>query len=338
MNQTTSRLKVLYAIQGTGNGHVARAREILPLLAELADVDVLLSADQSQVKLPLPITYSVKGLTFIYDAHGAISYRKTFLKNNPFVFFMEMIKLPLKSYDLIINDFESVTAWGGKLKGVPVVGLSHQGAVLEEHAPKPLKGDRLGEFILKWYAPVRNKYCFHFEKWGKNMYTPVIRSEIRAVNRVEGNHYLVYLPAYDGAYLKDYFTSFKKHVFEIYSKSFQEETTHKNTILRPISGDAFAKSFAGCKGMITSAGFETPAECLHHGIKVIVIPIQGQYEQLCNAAGLEFLGVPVLKQLNEEAKPLIKKWLKKPNRTPRNYPDQTREILEELLLEAQKNN
>ena len=36
-------MKILYAIQSTGNGHLGRAMEILPTLKRNADVDILVS-------------------------------------------------------------------------------------------------------------------------------------------------------------------------------------------------------------------------------------------------------------------------------------------------------
>ena len=59
-------MKILYAIQGTGNGHISRAREIVPILMKYADVDVLLSGTQADVKLQFPIKYKKHGLSFIF--------------------------------------------------------------------------------------------------------------------------------------------------------------------------------------------------------------------------------------------------------------------------------
>ena len=36
-------MKILYAIQGTGNGHLSRAREFIPALAARTSMDVLIS-------------------------------------------------------------------------------------------------------------------------------------------------------------------------------------------------------------------------------------------------------------------------------------------------------
>jgi predicted glycosyltransferase len=50
-------MKVLYAIQGTGNGHIGRAREIVPILMKYADVDVLLSGTQADIRPQFPVRY-----------------------------------------------------------------------------------------------------------------------------------------------------------------------------------------------------------------------------------------------------------------------------------------
>ena len=50
-------MKILYAIQGTGNGHISRARDIIPLLQKEHDVDILISGSQTDVELPFYIKY-----------------------------------------------------------------------------------------------------------------------------------------------------------------------------------------------------------------------------------------------------------------------------------------
>ena len=59
-------MKILYAIQGTGNGHVCRARDIVPVLSRKAEVDVLISGIQSDVQLPFNVKYVFKGLSYIF--------------------------------------------------------------------------------------------------------------------------------------------------------------------------------------------------------------------------------------------------------------------------------
>ena len=64
-----------------------------------------------------------------------------------------------------------------------------------------------------------------------------------------------------------------------------------------------------CSGIITSAGFETPAEALFLGKKLLAIPIKGQYEQLCNAAALEKMGVACINEIDKNFISVFNKWI-----------------------------
>ena len=55
-------MRILYAVQKTGNGHLARAQEIIPLLQIYGDVDILTSGSQSQINLGFPVTYDFKNV------------------------------------------------------------------------------------------------------------------------------------------------------------------------------------------------------------------------------------------------------------------------------------
>ena len=121
-------MKILYAIQGTGNGHVSRAREIVPLLQQHGEVDLLISGTQVDVKLSQEIKYNFHGFSFVFGKKGGVDHYKTWLNMNLFRFRKDMKRLPLKEYNLIVNDFEPVSAWACKLQGIECVSLSHQAA------------------------------------------------------------------------------------------------------------------------------------------------------------------------------------------------------------------
>ena len=59
-------MKILYAVQGTGNGHITRALEIIPFLQKKGDLDILISGIQSDIELPFEVKYRFKGLSFIF--------------------------------------------------------------------------------------------------------------------------------------------------------------------------------------------------------------------------------------------------------------------------------
>ena len=70
-------MKILYAIQGTGNGHVSRARHLIPYLQAFGELDLLISGTQVEIELPFPVKYRLKGLSFAYYAKGGVALGKS---------------------------------------------------------------------------------------------------------------------------------------------------------------------------------------------------------------------------------------------------------------------
>ena len=70
-------MKILYAIQGTGNGHLSRSMEIVPLLKQMAEVDVLVSGTQGDLELPFPVKYKLNGFGFIFGKSGGVDLWKS---------------------------------------------------------------------------------------------------------------------------------------------------------------------------------------------------------------------------------------------------------------------
>ena len=77
-----------------------------------------------------------------------------------------------------------------------------------------------------------------------------------------------------------------------------------------LCSDIFNQSLIDCHGIITGGGFETPAEALFLGKKILSIPIRDHYEQECNAAALKKLGVPVVYEVGDNFDEVIENWLK----------------------------
>ena len=189
-------MRILYAIQGTGNGHLSRAKEIIPALLKRAQVDILISGTQAEVVLPYNVDYVYKGLSFYFGKNGGIDFIKTFKKNAISRVINEIIDCPVKKYDLVINDFEPISAWACYFKGVKSISLSHQSALYTQNVPKPGYLDFMGSFMIKNYAKCKLNYGFHFKKYNDKVYTPIIRRDIRLLKRSVKDHYTVYLPAY----------------------------------------------------------------------------------------------------------------------------------------------
>ncbi len=326
-------MKILYAIQGTGNGHLSRAREIIPILKRKGTVDILISGTQADVSLPFEVKYTFKGLSFIFGKKGGVDWVKTYSAINSSELRRDIAQLPVEQYDLVINDFEPVSAWACNNKKVPCIALSHQSAVLAQSAPRPLRDDIFGASVLRYYAPSTIQYGFHFGNYQKNIFTPVIRSEVRELQSSNQKHYTVYLPAYDDGRLIKNLSVFKSVQWDIFSKHNSKIIRKDNIVIRPINNDAFLNSLASCAGVLCGAGFETPAEALFLKKKVLVIPMKNQYEQQCNANALELIGVPVVKSLKKKHHRIIKDWIESTYVPQVYYPDQTEKIIDTIISE-----
>jgi uncharacterized protein (TIGR00661 family) len=321
-------MKILYAIQGTGNGHLSRSMDIVPLLKKMGDVDVLVSGTQGDLSLPFQVKYVLHGFGFVFGKNGGVDIWASFLKSRFRKFITEINTLPVEDYDIIINDFEPVSAWACYMKNKPCIGLSHQAAVLSEHAPKPEDTDMMGRLILKNYAPVSAQYGFHFSRFDTNIFTPVIRQQVRDQKVENKGHYTVYLPAYDDKRLVKRLTDFKDIKWDVFSKHNKKTFKYKNVSIQPIDNEKFIKSMAESAAVLCGGGFETPAEALYMRKKLLVIPMKTQYEQQLNVAALKQMGVPVVKSLKPKHNEIILDWINNGKVIPVDYPDTTQAILD----------
>lgn len=324
-------MKILYAIQGTGNGHLSRARDIIPLLQKKGEVDLLVSGKQVDISLPYEIKYKLHGLYFVFGKKGGVDLYKTFKQAKSKQFIKEIRSVPVESYDLVLNDFEPVTAWACRLRKKECIGLSHQSAVLSPKAPVPDTVDPIGKLVLQSYAPTTSAYGFHFQSYDDHTFTPVIRQQIRELKPTDNGHYTVYLPSYDDEHLQDMLTRLPDVRWEVFSKHCKTPVVTNNVSIQPVNNEGFIKSMTSSTGILCGAGFETPAEALFLKKKVLVIPMKNQYEQHCNAAALEKMGVPVVKKFKKKHLPKIAEWLKYGQTIPVTYPDITEKIIDQVI-------
>lgn len=323
-------MKILYAIQGTGNGHIARAEDVIPVLQQYGELDLFVSGAQADIKLPYPVKYKSKGLSFFFGKNGGIDFYKTFKNNSSKEVYKEIKKFPVEDYDLVINDFEPITAWACKKREIPCVGLSHQSALLSNKIPTPKKIDPVGEWVIHNYAPVDKYVSFHFDRYDKDMFTPVIRSAVKTASVSDKGHYTVYLPAYDDKKLVPLLSRLPQVKWHVFSKHTKKSYHIGRLSVFPVDKDAFSESMTSATGILCGAGFETPAEALYLGKKLMVVPMKAQLEQHYNAAALKQLGVPVIKKLKKKKIEKIGEWIDSDQRVSIHYPD----IIEDAVARA----
>ena len=330
-------MNILYGIQGTGHGHISRAREIIPILSQKADVDVLVSGYNCNMNLEDVEIIQKRGISLTYDSEGSVSYLKTALNLKPITFIRDIQALNVKDYDLIISDFEPVTAWASQQKHVFSVALSHQASFISANAPRPKKRSVIGEQILKHFAPCSTPIGFHFQRYDSYILPPIIRRDVRMLSTQNGNHVTVYLPAFDHQFLLQKFLMIPRVEWHIFSPDCKSTYSAMNVTINPVGNKPFLYSMKNSFGVITGAGFETCAEAMFLGKKLLAIPISNQYEQYCNAAALQRMGIQTLQKIDGSFVNCLKKWI---NETPVVQLSEIADTskLVDLLIELEINN
>ncbi|WP_417370161.1 glycosyltransferase family protein [Flavobacterium beibuense] len=302
-------MKILYGVQGTGHGHISRAKVVLPKLRELAEVDVLISGYNFHLELDGPVAYKARGISLNYDNKGSVDFLETALNLKPVKFLQDIQKVPISEYDFIVNDFEPVTAWAAQAAEIPCVAISHQASFLSGKAPRPQRKSLMAEGVLKHFAPCTTAIGSHYLRYDDFIEPPIIRRQIRDLSPSLGGHITVYLPAYDHQTLCSIFNQLKSVEWHVFSPACESAYQKSNVRVFPVGKDSFLKSFESCLGIISSTGFETTSEALFLGKKLLTIPIRNQYEQLCNAAALLKLGGDVVYTINGKFKSRLENWL-----------------------------
>lgn len=175
-----------------------------------------------------------------------------------------------------------------------------------------------------------HKYGFHFESYAPSIFTPVIRENIRQLESENRGHYTVYLPAYHDDFIVQTLMHFKAE-WHVFSKYATCRYRVNNVWVNPIDADNFTDSLRTSEGVLCGAGFELPAEALFLNKKLMVIPMMGQYEQLCNAESLKKIGVLVLDNLCLLHRRTISLWLMQPQQIVVNYPNRTEQIIDTIF-------
>jgi uncharacterized protein (TIGR00661 family) len=327
-------MKIFYAVQATGNGHISRAMELYPYLREYGTVDFFLSGGNSTLSLDVPVKYRSKGMSLYYNCNGGLDYWQIMKGIKPLRIRREIRELPVNEYDLVINDFDYITAAACASRGVPSVQFGHQASFISANTPRPSTRNRTGEWILKNYAKASRYIGLHFESYEDFIFTPVVRRDILEAKPEDLGYITVYLPSYCEPQLIRLFEQFSDRRFEIFCGQLSEEKKVNNMRLLPVSREAFSTSMIGCHGLITGGGFETPAEALHLGKKILSVPIRSQYEQQCNAAALEKMGVHCLQQIDNNFQAVVYDWLQNAPIIKKDYSQSIPQALTHLFATA----
>lgn len=299
-------MKIFYGVQGTGNGHLSRARMMARHLNQSdADVTYLFSGRPRENYFdmgPFGDFLCLRGFTFAVKS-GTVSNWETLRSNNAPQFITDVRRLDLSDYDLVVTDFEPICAWAAKLQRKPIIGMGHQYAF---GFTVPVEGDGpVSRMLLKDFAPAATRIGLHWSHFGQNILPPIIDPDLR---RVPGpaNKIIVYLPFEDQKRITALLRRLRDYDFYQYSPDLID-TDLDNVRLRKTCHDGFKRDLCSASGVICNAGFELVSECIHLGHRVLVKPLKNQTEQLSNARAIVELNLG--QRMDDLLLPAMADWL-----------------------------
>lgn len=314
-------MKILYGINATGNGHISRSRIIISELKKRGHNITCLISGRSDDKI-----YNIedfepfvlkKGFTFS-KKDGRIKYLQTFL-NIDLIQFAKDIKSIDEHYDLVITDFEPVSAYFSKIKNIPALGIGHQYSFYKK-IPMDIKM-RFTRILFPYiYTPIKNVIPSHFSHFNQRILPPFLSKKITD-HKLKANSkesILVYLAWEELEKMIGLLNQIDKKCF-IYYCDIPNEKTIKNVTLKPYSEDGFKKDLIENKYLITNAGFQLPAEALFVGKKILCKPLERQPEQEHNAKILNDLGYATISKTIDFN--CINNWLNSSKKIKVNFPD-----------------
>lgn len=338
-------MKILYGVQGTGNGHITRARHMAKGFAQRKDiqVDYFFSGRKPDQYFDMQEfgSYSHgRGFTFVTQ-NGRIHHRKTVLNNNLCHFLSELKSQNLSGYDLVINDFEPITAWAAKRAGIPSISLSHQAAFL--HQVPVHQQTIIDKAITKYFAPTQYRLGTHWYHFGYDIIPPFVASELRSIpqkspilhghklngHKLSGDNILVYLPFENLSLIQEHLHVLSDYNFTCYHPLINHDRQDKNIQWKRPASAPFKTDLIGCDGVISNCGFELSTECLSLGKPLLVKPLNRQYEQLSNAYTLKNLGLcHVLHTINVDE---IDDWLQNKQGIQIEYPSDCSDFIDWIV-------
>ena len=284
-------MNILYGVNATGNGHISRSRITISELKKRGhNITVLFSGRKVKNFFDLEEfePYIIKkGFTFVFKK-GKLNVLRTLLNIDLIQFVRDVFKIK-KEYDVVVTDFEPISAYAARKLGIHCIGIGHQYSFLEK-IPKSFKMKLASLFFLRFYTPINSTISSHFYHFNQTILPPFIENGLKNQDAVPTmkNTFLVYLAWEEQDQMISILNTIKGNEF-IYYSSVDKEVQISNVTLKPFSNKHFKEDLIACNGLLTNAGFQLPAEAIYLGKKILCKPLVGQPEQEHNAKILKRL-------------------------------------------------
>jgi uncharacterized protein (TIGR00661 family) len=307
-------MRFLFIVQGEGRGHMTQAISLYQILSRQGHQLSAVLVGQSRSRLiPKYFVKQIQAPVFTFCSPNfqldtkrrGVSIFGTFvhnLKHLP-VFMKSLLSLrrSIRQFqpDLIVNFYDPLAAiyaalWRPKTK---MVCIAHQYLMRHPKFVFP-KGKRFARWALlffTWVCAWGAEKCLALSfRWMPDMpkhdlmvVPPLLRAEITKLKPTTENFILSYV--LNDGYANDIVAE-QQHYPDLKILGFWDRRDclgvtrlQANLEFRPLDDVAFLDAMRRCRGLVSTAGFESICEAMYLGKPVFMIPVKHQIEQHCNA-------------------------------------------------------
>lgn len=305
--------KYILIVQGEGRGHMTQAIAMYELLINNGNqIKCVIIGTSSNRKIPSFFYEKIKAPiielpspNFILK-NKKINITKTILYNlSNFMLFIKSLKkidsiVKQNNPDIIINFYDILTGLYYKFYSpkIKLICIAHQYVYLHPDFEFP-QGKKIDKFLIKLHTKITaffstknlalSFYNIHTYNDKVVIVPPLLRKELFNLETIEGSFYLVYLV--NNHYFEELIIwHLSNQHIELHCFTDNVDEMNKNysynrkkIILHPINDTLFLEMMCKAKGLATSAGFESVCEAMYLGKPVLMVPVDGHYEQYCNS-------------------------------------------------------
>ncbi|MFA4871746.1 MAG: MJ1255/VC2487 family glycosyltransferase [Patescibacteria group bacterium] len=293
--------KIIYGVSGQGFGHSTRSREILRYLVSKGHQVLVFTYGQALFFLQEEFAvYEIPGLGLSYK-NNELSYFDTIYKNTlQLARQSKNWKKILNKFrdfnpDLVITDFESLSAVLAKLQRAPLISIDNQHQITNTKIDLPLKyrkdllADKLVIKSMVWgakYYLVTTFFKTLVNKKNTFLFPPILRKEILDLKPQKQDYILVYQ--------NSNFDHIVNQLRDINQKfvvfGLSKEGVEGNIEFKNYDSHQWLNYLANCRAIIGTAGLSLITESLHLAKPYLAVPVKKQIEQVINAYYLEKMG------------------------------------------------
>lgn len=316
-------MKILFIVQGEGRGHLTQALALQTMLygagRELVGVLVgnVRNRDIPEVfaqRIDAPIRrFGSPGFS-IGKEQRAINSIDTLIENigriPAFRRSLRILDQTIKKTrpDLVLTFYEPMAGVYQTLyrPSIPFVAVGHQYMFdhpIYEFAPgKPIDRSamrlftRLTGFRAAWKLALSLYPAEDLPDARLSVIPPLLREEALALRNanVREDFFLIYL--LNRGYAEQVIAWHEKHPAQrlecFWDNPEVDDIVQYSDTLRfnRLHDTRFLELMSRCSGLVCTAGFESVSEALFLGKPVLAVPVEGHYEQMCNAFEIERMG------------------------------------------------